>query len=148
MTEKQLKELHFDERLPPVEEVFRGIDEHLVLVYHIVQKRIPASFGPKKDGVILRNPRNEQTSNAILYDSNQKIYRQQSKDVDDVFDGSLQNESSGTQENVSSLIHQSRRQRQRKRNYSKRSCRGDSRTPSSSKCRFIDFDAPQGSQAL
>ncbi|KAK6103955.1 NMDA receptor-regulated protein 2 C-terminus family protein [Brugia pahangi] len=148
LTEKQLKELHFDERLPPVEEVFRGIDEHLVLVYHIVQKRIPASFGPKKDGVMLRNPRNEQTSNAVLYDSNQKIYRQQSKDVDDVFDGPLQNELSDTQENVSSLIQQSRRQRQRKRNYSKRSCIGDSRTPSGSKCRFIDFDAPQGSQAL
>ncbi|VDM07164.1 unnamed protein product [Wuchereria bancrofti] len=148
LTEKQLKELHFDERLPPVEEVFRGIDEHLVLVYHIVQKRIPASFGPKKDGVMLRNLRNEQTNNAVVsHGSNQKACRQQSKDVDDVFGGPLQHESSGTQEGVlSSLIHQSRRQR--KRNYSKRNRRGDSRTPSVSKCRFIDFDAPQGSQAL
>lgn len=63
-----MKQLHFDERLPPVEEVFRGIDEHLVLVYHIVQKRIPASFGPTKDGVVSKNPRREQTNSApIVY---------------------------------------------------------------------------------
>lgn len=46
-----MKLLRFDESLPSVKDVFRGIDEHLVLVYHIVQKRIPASFGPKKDGM-------------------------------------------------------------------------------------------------
>uniref|UniRef100_A0A1I7VHK7 NARG2_C domain-containing protein n=1 Tax=Loa loa TaxID=7209 RepID=A0A1I7VHK7_LOALO len=62
LTEKQLKELNFDERLPPIQEVFRGIDEHLVLVYHIVQKRIPASFGARKDSVMSRNPRKEQIS--------------------------------------------------------------------------------------
>lgn len=59
-------ELNFDETLPPVEETFRGIDEHLVLVYHIVQKRIPASFGAIKNGTISKNVGKEQSTSKFI----------------------------------------------------------------------------------
>ncbi|VDK69498.1 unnamed protein product [Litomosoides sigmodontis] len=135
LKENQLKQLHFDERLPPVEEVFRGIDEHLVLVYHIVQKRIPASFGPTKDGVVPRNPRREQTNNAALLGTHQ---REQSKDDDDVFNGS--------NECLPSSVNRPRR---RGRGKPKGNRRGGSRTSNSGTClQFVDFDAPQELQEL
>uniref|UniRef100_A0A0R3RH47 NARG2_C domain-containing protein n=1 Tax=Elaeophora elaphi TaxID=1147741 RepID=A0A0R3RH47_9BILA len=145
LTEERLKQLYFDERLPPVEEIFRGIDEHLVLVYHIVQKRIPASFGAKKDDVVSRNPRKRQTNNARLPGKGQQAHRQQFKDIDDVFDPSK--EATSAQEGISPSVIRSRRRR--KRNRSRGNYRGGSRTSSGGKCsRFIDFDAPQTLQAL
>lgn len=35
--------------VPDREKIFHGIDEHFVFVYHIVQKRIPATFQYNKD---------------------------------------------------------------------------------------------------
>ncbi|CAG9534250.1 unnamed protein product [Cercopithifilaria johnstoni] len=145
LTEERLKQLHFDGRLPPVEEVFCGIDEHLVLVYHIVQKRIPASFGAKKDEFIPRNPRKEQTNNTALLGSDQQAYHQQSKDIDDVFGDPK--EVNVTEEGMSSKIHRPRRRG--KRNRPREKCRGGSRTSGGGKClRFVDFDAPQRIQEL
>ncbi|VDM96044.1 unnamed protein product, partial [Onchocerca ochengi] len=141
LTEKQLKQLYFDERLRPVEEVFRGIDEHLVLVYHIVQKRIPASFGAKKDGIVPKNLGKEQNKdNATIHDSDQQF-----KDADDIFGDPLQEEIIGTRK--SSSIHRSKRRG--KRNHSRGNFRGNLRTSARSKrLKFIDFDAPQVSQTL
>ncbi|VDO39972.1 unnamed protein product, partial [Onchocerca flexuosa] len=142
LTEKQLKQLYFDERLQPVEEVFRGIDEHLVLVYHIVQKRIPASFGAKKDGIVPKNPGKEKNNDN---DNDQQTYHQQSKDADEIFDDPLQEEIIGTRK--SSSIHRSKRRG--KRNHPRGNFRGNLRTPARNKrLKFIDFDAPQISQAL
>ncbi|KAM3720044.1 Little elongation complex subunit [Dirofilaria immitis] len=144
LTEEQLKQIYFDERLQPVKEVFRGIDEHLVLVYHIVQKRIPASFGAKKDGILPRNPRREQA--VALHGSDQKASHQQQKDPEDVFGDPLQEDVIGMRQDVAS-IHQ--RKRRRKCNQPRGNFRNGSRTSGNSKrSRFIDFDAPQESQLL
>uniref|UniRef100_A0A915Q6D2 Little elongation complex subunit 2 C-terminal domain-containing protein n=1 Tax=Setaria digitata TaxID=48799 RepID=A0A915Q6D2_9BILA len=142
LTEDHLKQLYFDEHLPPVEEVFRGIDEHLVLVYHIVQKRIPASFGAKKDGVTARNPR----KNASAYNNDQEAHRQQSKIADDVF-GDLLKEGTAAHEGASSN-HQLKRHEERNR--PRGNFRGNSRMTQNigkKRPRFTDLDAPDG-QAL
>ncbi|VDN02907.1 unnamed protein product [Thelazia callipaeda] len=49
LTKDRIRQLCFDEYLPPVKDIFRGIDEHLVLVYHMIQKRIPATFALKRN---------------------------------------------------------------------------------------------------
>ncbi|MCP9261273.1 hypothetical protein DINM_004457 [Dirofilaria immitis] len=101
LTEEQLKQIYFDERLQPVKEVFRGIDEHLVLVYHIVQKRIPASFGAKK--MVYCQEIQEENKRP-------KASHQQQKDPEDVFGDPLQEDVIGMRQDVAS-IHQRKRRR-------------------------------------
>lgn len=38
--------------LPPVESLFNGIDEHVVLVYHTIRKQIPAAFSHSLAGKV------------------------------------------------------------------------------------------------
>ncbi|MFH4983419.1 hypothetical protein AB6A40_010128 [Gnathostoma spinigerum] len=46
---ENLKNIKENPTLPSCKTFFQGIDEHLVLVYHIIQKRIPAAFMPAYD---------------------------------------------------------------------------------------------------
>lgn len=88
-----------------------------------------------------------QISDSALHGSDQQACRQQFKDINDVFADPLQEEATGTREDISSPIRRSKRRG--KRNHPKGNFRSDSRTPSGKKrSRFVDFDAPQELQTL
>ncbi|VDN17803.1 unnamed protein product [Gongylonema pulchrum] len=150
----ELKTLYFDDRIPSVQEAFRGIDEHLVLVYHIVQKRIPASFGPKKnneqkDGknndlpstVDIVSTRSTVSSDLTIDTAKRDAPAKQQPPADDIF-GEPVPEFARVERNTPTG-HPPRRGRKRPRGNFRRGARAYNPKRS----RFVDFDAPS-SQGL